>query len=92
MLIRGIIQSAELAEDPPDSGRIEMIIRVQGVGRDQPRRLVIPLEVLLDQPSLDPDSMHGRSFEADVEQDPTQRWVVRRIHVAIKDILDRPRD
>jgi hypothetical protein len=90
MLIRGIIQSAEYSEDPPDSGQIEMLIRVQGVGRDQPRRLVIPLALLLENQSLEPDSVRGRSFEADVEQDKNRKWVVTRLGIADKDVLERP--
>jgi hypothetical protein len=90
MLIRGIIQSAEYAEDPPDSGQIEMLIRVQGVGRDQPRRLVIPMELLLENQALEPDSVRGRSFEAEVEQAPNGKWIVTRLGIAVKDVLERP--
>lgn len=90
MLIRGIIQSAEYSEDPPDSGRIEMVVRVQGVGRDQPRRLVIPMEILLENQELEPDSVRGRGFEADVEPDPDRKWVVTRLNMAGKDMLERP--
>jgi hypothetical protein len=90
MRIHGIIQSAEYSEDPPDSGQIEMVIRVQGVGRDQPRRLVIPMEILLENQELEPDSVRGRSFEADVEQDANRKWVVTRLGMAVKDMLERP--
>ena len=67
MILHGFIMSADLAEEPPGSGRIELTLRVQGVGPGQPRRLVVPHEVLLADPSIDPDDVVGRGFEAEVE-------------------------
>jgi hypothetical protein len=42
MHLRGIVQAADLEENPPGSDRIELVLRVQGVGPGQPRRIVIP--------------------------------------------------
>lgn len=92
MTIRGIVQFAELCEQPAGSGRIEMILQAQGVGRDQPRRLIVPFEMLLADPSLEPESMVGKGFEAEITQDPGQRWVVGRLGLAARDLLDRPGD
>jgi hypothetical protein len=89
MYLHGIIQTATLTEVPPDSGNIEIVLRVQGVGPDQPRRLVIPYSLLLGDPNLDPDSMQGRAFDADVEQDSGGRWEVSRIEFASR-VLRRP--
>ena len=82
MHLRGVIQTAVLEETPPDSGNIEMVIRVQGVGPGQPRRLVLPYALLLQDESLEPDAVAGRAFDADVEQDEQQRWVVQTIAFA----------
>lgn len=92
MRIRGIVQSAEFVENPPDSGRIEMTLRVQGVGPDQPRRLVVPFALLLEDQALEPDSVRGRSFTAEAEQEESRRWVVSRLHVAGRDVLGRSGD
>jgi hypothetical protein len=82
MYLHGIIQSATLTEVPPDSGNIEIVLRVQGVGPAQPRRLVIPYRLLLQDDSLDPDTIQGRAFDADVEREQGDRWVVSRIDFA----------
>jgi hypothetical protein len=82
MLMHGIIQSATLEENPPDSGNIEIVLRVQGVGRGQPRTLVIPYRLLLADEALDADAMQGRAFEAEVEEEGQRRWVVDRIAFA----------
>ena len=79
MHIRGIVQSATLEEPRSGGESIEMALRVQGVGPGQPRRLIIPYDLLLQDESLDPDAIEGRGFEADVEQAGDQRWVVARI-------------
>jgi hypothetical protein len=84
MQLHGIIQTATLEETPPDSGNLEIILKVQGVGPGQPRSLVIPHALLLADESLDPDVMRGRAFEADVDQDPARRWVVARIAFAAR--------
>ncbi|WP_406696572.1 hypothetical protein V5E97_36870 [Singulisphaera sp. Ch08] len=88
MHLRGIVQTAALEENPPGSGTIEMILRVQGVGAGQPRKLIIPYSLLLQDETLDPDLISGRGFEADV--DPVeQRWVVSQIAFASR-ILRQP--
>jgi hypothetical protein len=84
MQVRGIIRTAELEERPPESGTIEMVLRVQGVGPGQPRGLVIPHTLLLEDTTLDPEAVVGRSFAAEVGQDPEGRWVVREITLAGK--------
>ncbi|SIO64813.1 hypothetical protein SAMN05444166_7425 [Singulisphaera sp. GP187] len=88
MQIRGIVQTATLEETPPGSGAIEMILRVQGVGAGQPRRLIIPYSLLLEDESLDPDLISGRGFEAEIEP-VEQRWVVARIAFASR-VLRQP--
>lgn len=82
MHLRGIIQTATLAENPPGGEVIEMVLRVQGVGAGQPRRLVIPYPLLLQDEGLDPEAIAGRGFESNVEQDDAGRWVVARIAFA----------
>ena len=89
MQIRGIVRTAVLEEDPPGSGTIELVLSVQGVGAGQPRKLVIPYELLLADETLDPDLIAGRGFEAEIELQGT-RWLVSRIAFAAK--LLRPSD
>jgi hypothetical protein len=84
MTLHGFIMSADLAEDPPGSGRIELTLRLQGVGPGQPRRIVVPYEVLLADPSIDADDVVGRGFEAEVEQTGASRWEVSRLSLAGK--------
>lgn len=82
MHLRGIVQSAALAETASGSEAIELVLKVQGVGPGQPRTLVVPYAMLLADESLDPDAIAGRGFEADVDQDEGKRWVVSRIAFA----------
>jgi hypothetical protein len=82
MLLHGIIQTATLAETPPESGNLEIILKVQGVGPRQPRTLVIPYTLLLADESLDADQLQGRAFEAEVDTDDSGRWLVARIAFA----------
>jgi hypothetical protein len=89
MHLRGIIQSAVLEEVPPESGNIELVVRVQGVGPGQPRRLVIPYKLLLQDESLEPETITGRAFEADAEQAHAERWVVTMIALAAR-VLRKP--
>jgi hypothetical protein len=90
MQLHGIIQAATLQEAPPDSGNIEIVLRVQGVGPGHPRSLVIPYALLLQDESLDPDAILGRAFEAEVDQDPQdRRWLVSRIAFASR-VLRHP--
>jgi hypothetical protein len=90
MRIRGIVRTAKLEEDPPGSDRIEMVLRVQGVGPDQPRALVIPYELLLADAELDADAVQGKGFEADVDQTEPGRWIVAEIAFATGRVLRRP--
>ena len=89
MHLRGVIQAAALEESPPDSGNIEMVLRVQGVGPGQPRRLVIPYELLLQDESLEPETITGRAFEAEAEQAHGQRWEITMIAFASR-VLRKP--
>jgi hypothetical protein len=59
-----------------------MVLRVQGVGPQQPRTLVVPFDLLVDDPSLDPDAVAGRGFEAEVSLDDEERWVVGEVRFA----------
>jgi hypothetical protein len=91
MRIRGIVRTATLEENPPGSDRIEMVLRVQGVGPGQPRTLVVPYELLLADPELEADAVQGKGFEAEVdgEVDPG-RWIVGEIAFATGSVLRRP--
>src|SRR5215472_4815691 len=68
MRIRGIVRTATLEENPPESDRIELVLRVQGVGPGQPRTFVVPYELLLADPDLDPDAVQGKRFDAEVDE------------------------
>jgi hypothetical protein len=91
MHLHGIIQTATLEETPSESGNLEIILKVQGVGPAQPRTLVIPFALLLDDASLDPEAIQGRAFDAEVEQDSARRWIISRIAFASR-VLRPPED
>jgi hypothetical protein len=82
MQIRGIVLSATLEEYPEGSDRIEMHLWGQGVGPNKPREIVVPFELLLKDPSLDPDQIQGHGFQATAEQDEAGRWIVTEIGFA----------
>ena len=82
MRIHGIIQAARLEEIPPDSGNLEIVLRIQGVGPGQPRLIVIPLALLVQDEGLDPDAISGCAFDAEVDPGPDRRWLVTRISIA----------
>jgi hypothetical protein len=90
MQLRGIVRAATLDENPPGTDRIEMVLRVQGVGPGQPRMLVVPYELLLADPSLDPDQVVGKGFQAEAAEDAGGRWIVTAIAVAASRILRDP--
>jgi hypothetical protein len=90
MRIRGIVRTATLEEDTAGSDRIEMVLRVQGVGPNQPRTIIVPYELLLADPDLDPDAIHGNGFEAEVDEAGPGRWVVSEIAFATGDVLLKP--
>src|SRR5271165_6185220 len=87
MQVRGIVQRAELVENPPGSDRIEMVLWGQGVGPNKPRSIVVPYELLLRDPSLDPEQVQGHGFEAQIEQDDDLRWVAIEIGFATGRVL-----
>ena len=87
MQVRGIVQRAQLVENPPGSDRIEMILWGQGVGPDKPRSMIVPYELLVQESSLDPDQVLGHGFEAEVAQDDSGRWVVIEIGFATGRVL-----
>lgn len=80
--IRGIVQAAELVEVDPEAGLIEMVIKAQGVGPNQPRRLVVPHDLLLADLELDPESVQGKGFEALAQENADGRWIVSAIALA----------
>jgi hypothetical protein len=90
MRIHGIVRIATLEENPPGSDRIEMVLRAQGVGADQPRRLVIPYELLLEDPTLEPEQVAGKGFQAEVADRGEGRWEVVEIQLASGRVLRKP--
>ncbi len=92
MRIRGIVRTATLEENPPGSDRIEMVLRVQGVGQGQPRTLVVPYELLLADPDLDADAVQGKGFEAEADEVEPGRWVVGEISLATGRVLRTPEE
>lgn len=82
LTLHGIVQSAELVEVDPAAGRLELVIRAQGVGPTAPRKLIVPFELLLADETLDPDAIQGKGFEASVVRDANGRWVVAAIALA----------
>jgi hypothetical protein len=90
MRIRGIVRTATLEENPPGSDRIEMTLRVQGVGPGQPRTLVVPYDLLLADAELDAEVVAGKGFEAEVEEAAPGRWVVGEIAFATGTVLRKP--
>jgi hypothetical protein len=90
MRIRGIVRTATLEENPSGSDRIEMVLRAQGVGAGQPRLLIVPYDILLQDPSLDPELIQGKGFLAEVVKDETGRWIVVEISLASGRVLREP--
>jgi hypothetical protein len=90
MRIRGIVRTAALQENSPETDRIEMVVHVQGVRPDQPRVLVIPYELLLGDETLDPDQVQGKGFEAEVDLDDDGRCTVSAIAFATGRVLRPP--
>ena len=87
MHMHGIVRTALLDEFPPGSDRVEMVLTVQGVGAGQPRRIVVPYELLLQDPGLEPEAVAGHAFEATVTEGGAGRWLVTTIAVASHRIL-----
>ncbi len=84
MILHGFVMSAELFEESPGGDRVELVLRIQGVGPGQPRRIVVTHDVLLADPTIDADDVVGRGFEAEVDQVGPARWVVTRLSLAGK--------
>ena len=87
MHLHGIVREAALEEFPPGSDRVEMVLKVQGVGAGQPRRIVIPFELLLRDPDLEPEAVAGHAFQAEVAEAETGRWLVAEITFASRRVL-----
>jgi len=92
MHIRGIVRTATLEENPPGSDRVEMVLRVQGVGPGQPRTLIVPYELLLADSDLDADAVQGKGFEAEADETDPGRWVVGEISFATGRVLRESED
>jgi len=92
MQLRGIVRAASLEENPPGTDRIEMVLRVQGVRPGQPRILVVPYELLVEDESLDPDQVQGKGFQAEAVEDGSGRWVVEAIAIAAGRVLRDPEE
>ena len=87
MQMHGIVMTATLAEEPPGSDLVEMRLLVQGVGRGQPRKIVVPMDLLVANPEIDPDAIQGHAFQAEVEEVSPQRWVATEIGFAQNRVL-----
>ena len=90
MTLRGLIRSAELHQDPADENRVHLIAAVQGVGPGQPRKILIPFEILVAQEDLDPDTMAGRAFRAEVGAIENGLGIVLGIEVGPGRVLREP--
>jgi hypothetical protein len=90
MRLRGIIMKAELIEPATpvtDEMAVEMLLWLQGVGPAQPRRIIVPFSMLLENPALDPERITGHGFEAEVEADDEGRWIVQDLQLAARRVL-----
>lgn len=90
MILRGFIRTGTLQAGPLGDDDVEMIVQVQGVSPGQPRTLIIPMALLLDDPALEPDMIQGRRFEAEADQDEAGRWLILRL--SLSDRVLRPPD
>jgi hypothetical protein len=89
MHLRGIIQTAALQDHPTNGDQVEMVLKLQGVGPGQPRTIVVPFDVLVQDEALEPEAIARRAFEAEVVQAEDQRWMVAKINFASR-ILREP--
>ncbi|MFM7593907.1 MAG: hypothetical protein ACKO85_19135 [Isosphaeraceae bacterium] len=90
MTIKGFIQSADLLQDPASEDRVMMIARVQGVGPGQPRKILIPFEILVAQEDLDPNTMAGRTFLGSYDQVIEGTALITYLEVGPGRVLRRP--
>lgn len=82
MKMRGVVRTADLQEGEGDE--VVLLLRVQGVGPGQPRAIVVPFDLLVDDDSIAVEEVAGRAFEAEVEQDGAGLWVISRIAFAAR--------
>ena len=87
MHLRGIVQTAALEERAAGSDEVDLVLKVQGVGPGQPRKIVVPFELLLQDEGLEPEAVEGHGFEAEVEEESPKRWVVRVVSFANRRVL-----
>lgn len=87
MQLHGIVMTATLEEEPPGSDQVELRLLVQGVGPGQPRRIVIPMDLLVANPDIDPETIQGHAFQADVSEIAPKRWVASEISFAQNRVL-----
>src|SRR5262245_57778826 len=92
MRIRGIVRTAMREENPPGSSRSELTLHAQGAGAGHRGTLIVPYELLLADPELDPDIVQGKRFEAEADEADPGRWVVDAIAFATGHFLRRPED
>ncbi|MCY2934099.1 MAG: hypothetical protein NT172_08040 [Planctomycetota bacterium] len=90
MTLKGFIQSAELVEDSSGPDRVMMIVRVQGVGPGQPRKILVPFEILVEQDELDAETMAGRAFRAECTGVENAMGLVNAIEVGPARVLRNP--
>ena len=90
MDLHGFIRGATLVEDPPGSDKIEMVLRLQGVGPGQPRTIIVPFDLLLLDPTLEPESIDGHAFRAIVREERPGRWIITEIGFGDQRVLRTP--
>lgn len=90
MTIKGFIQSADLLQDPASDDRVMMLARVQGVGPGQPRKIIIPFEILVAQDNLEPETMAGRAFQGSYDEVVEGTALITFIEVGPGRVLRRP--
>ena len=89
MRIRGIVRVATFEENPPGTDRIEMLIKVQGVGPSSRGSWWFPMSSCLGR-FLEPEHVQGKGFEAEVNEDSDGRWIVEEIAFATGRVLRAP--
>ena len=87
MHMHGIVMTATLEEVEDDAELVELLLTVQGVGPGQPRKIVVPMPLLIAQPDIDPETVAGHAFEAEVHQERPKRWVADTISFAARRVL-----
>ncbi len=87
MHMHGIVMTATLEAVAGDADLVELHLAVQGVGPGQPRKVVVPMALLIAQPDIDPEAIAGHAFDAEVGQEGPKRWVVESISFAARRVL-----